>query len=171
MSTDHPVVGAIRAVLGPVGVLTGADAAPFLVDPRGVHEGSALAVARPVSTAEVQTVVRACADHGVAIVPQGGNTGLSGGTAAGADTPEARRAHFVCALSLAWPDGHVESFEGKVFGTLVWPPRGDKGFGYDPIFQADGHTMTFGEMEPEAKHAMSHRADAFGQLMAAVFAR
>ena len=87
MSTDHPVVGAIRAVLGPVGVLTGADAAPFLVDPRGVHEGSALAVARPVSTAEVQTVVRACADHGVAIVPQGGNTGLSGGTAAGADTP------------------------------------------------------------------------------------
>ncbi|MEM1198453.1 MAG: RdgB/HAM1 family non-canonical purine NTP pyrophosphatase [Pseudomonadota bacterium] len=91
--------------------------------------------------------------------------------AAGAETPEARRAHFVCALSLAWPDGHVETFEGKVFGSLVWPPRGDKGFGYDPIFQADGHTITFGEMEPEAKHAMSHRADAFGQLMATVFAR
>ena len=89
--------------------------------------------------------------------------------AAGADDPARRGAHFVCALSLAWPDGHVETFEGKVFGTLVWPPRGDKGFGYDPIFQATGHDMTFGEMAPEAKHAMSHRADAFAQLMAAVF--
>ena len=89
--------------------------------------------------------------------------------AAGADDPARRGAHFVCALSLAWPDGHVETFEGKVFGTLVWPPRGDKGFGYDPIFQATGHDITFGEMAPEAKHAMSHRADAFAQLMAAVF--
>lgn len=94
------------------------------------------------------------------------NDGL---TAAGAVTPGARAAHFVCALSLAWPDGHVESFEGKVFGTLVWPPRGTQGFGYDPIFQATGQDITFGEMAPEAKHAMSHRADAFAQLMAAVF--
>ncbi len=94
------------------------------------------------------------------------NDGLS---EAGADTPQQRGAHFVCALSLAWPDGHVETFEGKVFGTLVWPPRGDQGFGYDPVFQATGQQITFGEMEPEAKHAMSHRADAFAQLMAAVF--
>jgi len=81
-----------------------------------------------------------------------------------------RRANFTCALSLAWPDGHVETFEGKVFGDLVWPPRGEQGFGYDPIFQPDGHTVTFAEMDPAGKHAMSHRADAFRQLVAACFA-
>ena len=78
-------------------------------------------------------------------------------------------AHFVCALSLCWPDGHIESFEGRVDGLIAWPPRGDKGFGYDPIFQPIGHDVTFGEMEPDAKHAMSHRADAFRKLVAAVF--
>jgi len=83
--------------------------------------------------------------------------------------PETSRdAHFVCALALAWPDGHVEWFEGRVDGTLVWPPRGPHGFGYDPVFLPDGHQETFGEMEPAAKHAMSHRADAFRQLVAAV---
>jgi XTP/dITP diphosphohydrolase len=84
--------------------------------------------------------------------------------------PDAGRdAHFVCALSICWPDGHIESFEGRVDGTLVWPPRGDKGFGYDPMFQPLGHAITFGEMDPAAKHAMSHRADAFAKLVAAVF--
>lgn len=78
-------------------------------------------------------------------------------------------AHFTCALALAWPDGHVQWFEGRVHGTLVWPPRGERGFGYDPMFVADGHTMTFGEMEPAEKHAISHRADAFRQLVAAIF--
>ncbi len=78
-------------------------------------------------------------------------------------------AHFVCALALAWPDGHVEVFEGRVDGTISWPPRGTKGFGYDAIFQPSGHTVSFGEMEPEQKHAMSHRADAFAQMVAAVF--
>lgn len=78
-------------------------------------------------------------------------------------------AHFVCALALAWPDGHVEAFEGRVDGTITWPPRGDKGFGYDAIFQPQGHAISFGEMEPEKKHAMSHRADAFAQLVATVF--
>ncbi|MCW4462860.1 RdgB/HAM1 family non-canonical purine NTP pyrophosphatase [Sphingomonas sp. BT-65] len=80
-----------------------------------------------------------------------------------------RDAHFVCALALAWPDGHVEWFEGRVDGTLVWPPRGANGFGYDPMFLPNGHAETFGEMDPAAKHAMSHRADAFRQLVAAVF--
>ncbi|WP_109806239.1 RdgB/HAM1 family non-canonical purine NTP pyrophosphatase [Sphingosinithalassobacter portus] len=84
--------------------------------------------------------------------------------------PEASRgAHFVCALALAWPDGHVEWFEGRVDGTLVWPPRGDKGFGYDPVFQPIGEDITFGEMDPDRKHAMSHRADAFRQMVAAIF--
>ncbi len=80
-----------------------------------------------------------------------------------------RTARFICALTLAWPDGHVESFEGKVEGTLVWPMRGKNGFGYDPIFLPLGGDMTFGEMEPAAKHAMSHRADAFTQLVDACF--
>ena len=76
-------------------------------------------------------------------------------------------ARFVCALALAWPDGHVEVFEGEVRGALVFPPRGDRGFGYDPIFLAEGETETFGEIAPEKKHAMSHRADAFRKLVAA----
>ena len=81
------------------------------------------------------------------------------------------RAHFVCALCLAWPDGHMETVEGRVDGEIVWPPRGEKGFGYDPVFRPDGHDITFGEMEPAAKHAMSHRADAFAKLLARCFDR
>lgn len=82
-----------------------------------------------------------------------------------ATTPEARRAHFACALCLAWPDGTSEVFEGRVDGALVWPPRGENGFGYDPVFQPDGHAETFGEMAPADKHAMSHRARAFEKFM------
>lgn len=78
-----------------------------------------------------------------------------------------RRAHFVCALAIAWPDGHAEVFEGKVHGHLVWPPRGHRGFGYDPIFVPDGHDETFGEMDPAKKHAMSHRARAFAKFVEA----
>ncbi len=73
-------------------------------------------------------------------------------------------ARFVCALCLAWPDGGEEVFDGEVTGTLTFPPRGDNGFGYDPIFTPDGYDITFGEMAPAAKHAMSHRADAFRKL-------
>ena len=77
-------------------------------------------------------------------------------------------AHFVCALSLAWPDGEVQSFEGKVHGALAWPPRGANGFGYDAMFVAAGMDRTFGEIEPQAKHAISHRAEAFKLLVAAL---
>jgi XTP/dITP diphosphohydrolase len=80
-----------------------------------------------------------------------------------------RSASFVCALSLAWPDGHCETVEGRITGTLVWPPRGNHGFGYDPIFVPDGYTQTFGELNPALKHAISHRADAFRQLVARCF--
>ena len=80
-------------------------------------------------------------------------------------------ARFVCALALAWPDGHAEAFEGEVRGRIIWPARGTRGFGYDPIFAADGHQLTFGEMEPEAKHAISHRARAFAKLIEACFER
>jgi XTP/dITP diphosphohydrolase len=78
-----------------------------------------------------------------------------------------RRAWFIAALCLAWPDGHTESFVGRVDGTAIWPPRGAFGFGYDPMFLPAGGGQTFGEMRPEAKHAVSHRARAFAQVHAA----
>ena len=77
-----------------------------------------------------------------------------------------RRANFTCALVLAAPGGSAQVFEGKVFGTIVWPPRGRHGFGYDPIFVPDGYRETFGEMEPELKNQLSHRMRAFEKLMA-----
>lgn len=84
-----------------------------------------------------------------------------------------RRAHFVAALCLAWPDGHTETIRGEVHGTLVWPPRGDAGFGYDPMFLPEGHERTFGEMTAEEKHGLrpgegglSHRARAFAEFAA-----
>ena len=96
----------------------------------------------------------------------------------GAATPERRRAHFVSALCLAWPHGHTEEFEARVVGTLVWPPRGDRGFGYDPMFLPDGQQRTFGEMSSEEKHGLpprgkglSHRARAFIQLAEACLER
>ncbi len=96
----------------------------------------------------------------------------------GAKSPDQRRAHFMAALCLAWPDDHVEEFEGRVDGVAVWPPRGDKGFGYDPLFRPDGFDRTFGEMTPEEKHGLppkgqglSHRARAFIKLANACLAR
>ncbi|HEX8216539.1 MAG TPA: RdgB/HAM1 family non-canonical purine NTP pyrophosphatase [Allosphingosinicella sp.] len=83
--------------------------------------------------------------------------------ALGPDT--SRNAHFVCALALVWPDGQAEWFEGRVDGTLVWPPRGDQGFGYDPMFLPAGGERTFGEIAPDDKHRISHRADAFRKLV------
>jgi XTP/dITP diphosphohydrolase len=89
----------------------------------------------------------------------------------GAVTPQTRTAHFVSALCVTWPDGHMEEFEGRVDGTLVWPPRGDRGFGYDPMFLPDGYDLTFGEMTNVEKHGLppkglglSHRARAFLRL-------
>ena len=126
-------------------------------------------------------------DSGLAIEALGGEPGIYSARWAGeskdfglamklvheqlvnAGTEAGRDAHFVCALSLCWPDGHVESFEGRVDGTIVWPPRGTQGFGYDPIFQPVSYDISFGEMDPDAKHAISHRADAFRKLVAAVF--
>jgi XTP/dITP diphosphohydrolase len=91
-----------------------------------------------------------------------------------AKTPERRRAHFIAALCIAWPDGHLEEFEGRVDGVVAWPPRGDKGFGYDPLFRPDGFAQTFGEMSAQDKHGLppnglglSHRARAFVKLAAA----
>ncbi len=80
-----------------------------------------------------------------------------------------RSARFVCALCLAWPNGRQLVFEGEVKGAMVWPPRGTRGFGYDPMFVPEGYDITFGEMDPDSKHAISHRADAFRKLVAEVF--
>ena len=96
----------------------------------------------------------------------------------GAKAPEQRRAHFVSALCVAWPDGHLEEFEERVDGMVVWPPRGTLGFGYDPLFLPDGHMRTFGEMPSEEKHGLpphgrglSHRARAFLKLAEACLAK
>ncbi|MGR3455332.1 RdgB/HAM1 family non-canonical purine NTP pyrophosphatase [Pseudooceanicola sp.] len=86
------------------------------------------------------------------------------------DAPAPRRAAFCCTLCLAWPDGHDEIFEGRVEGQVVWPMRGAEGFGFDPVFLPDGETETFGEMDPEKKHGMSHRAHAFRKLVDGCFA-
>jgi len=80
-----------------------------------------------------------------------------------------RSASFVAVLALAWPDGHVEVFRGEVSGTLTWPPRGDRGFGYDPMFIPVGGALTFGELDPAEKHRISHRARAFAKLVEGCF--
>jgi XTP/dITP diphosphohydrolase len=97
--------------------------------------------------------------------------------ARGALRPDQRKAHFACALCVAWPDGHVEDFEGRIDGTLIWPPRGRQGFGYDPVFLPDGHARSFGEMSSDEKHGLppagaglSHRARAFLELAEACLA-
>lgn len=123
-------------------------------------------------------------DSGLAVMALGGEPGIYSARWAGPEKDftvamekvedaikgqDDRRAKFVCALALCWPDGHLETFEGVVSGALVWPPRGDNGFGYDPTFVADGYDITFGEMDPDKKHRISHRADAFRKLVDACF--
>jgi len=80
-----------------------------------------------------------------------------------------RAAQFNCVLAIAWPDGETAVYEGIVRGSLVWPPRGGRGFGYDPVFLPEGREETFGEMDPDEKHKISHRADAFAKLVADQF--
>lgn len=82
---------------------------------------------------------------------------------------KSRQAHFVAVLALGWPDGGIETFRGEIHGRLTWPPRGERGFGYDPIFVPDGYDETFGEIDPELKHRISHRARAFAKLVEACF--
>jgi XTP/dITP diphosphohydrolase len=123
-------------------------------------------------------------DSGLSVTALDGRPGIYSARWAGADKDFAaamqrvmdelgdaddRSAAFMCALCLAWPSGMVRHYQGRVDGTLVWPGRGDKGFGYDPIFVPDGHAITFGEMDPVEKHRISHRADAFRKLVADVF--
>jgi XTP/dITP diphosphohydrolase len=123
-------------------------------------------------------------DSGLCVAALGGGPGIYSARWAGPDKDFAaamrlvedkltgkadRSAFFVAALALAWPDGHIEVFHGEAHGTLVWPPHGIRGFGYDPMFLPNGGAETFGEMDPDAKHAISHRAEAFHKLVAACF--
>lgn len=145
--------------------------------------GNALLKAR--ASAKASGAVALADDSGLEVTALGGDPGIYSARRAGPErdfhlamqkVEEAMRAsgkpdrsaRFVCALALAHPDGAELVFEGEVRGRLVWPPRGEHGFGYDPVFVPAGHEQTFGEMDPAAKHAMSHRADAFNKLVATV---
>nr|WP_294811541.1 RdgB/HAM1 family non-canonical purine NTP pyrophosphatase [uncultured Sphingomonas sp.] len=178
----------IRALLGPYGIEPVSAAELDLPEPEETGVTFvANAELKALQAADLSGLPALADDSGLCVEALNGDPGIFSARWAGetkdfgiamqrvedklaALPPETGRdAHFVCALALAWPDGHVEWFEGRADGVLVWPPRGDRGFGYDPVFVPNGHDVTYGEMEPEAKHAMSHRADAFRQLVSAVF--
>jgi XTP/dITP diphosphohydrolase len=176
----------IRALLGPYGIEPVSAADLDLPEPEETGTTFvANAELKALQAADLSGLPALADDSGLCVDALRGDPGIFSARWAGADKDfgvamqlvedrlaaidEAPRdAHFVCALALAWPDGHVEWFEGRVEGSLVWPPRGDNGFGYDPMFLPDGETLTFGEMAPEAKTPLTHRADAFRQLVAAV---
>ena len=175
----------IGALLAPFGV--DAISAGDLNLPEPVEDGSSFianAEIKALAAARASSLPALADDSGIEINALGGGPGIYSARYAGPDKDFAvamERVHkeigdnpdtganFTCALTLAWPDGQSESFEGKVFGNITWPMRGDKGFGYDPIFVPTGHTATFAEMDPADKHAMSHRANAFNLLIDACF--
>lgn len=175
----------IADLLGPLGVqvLSAGDAG--VAEPEETGNTFAENAELKARTSAEQAKLPALADDsGLAVHALGGDPGIYSARWAGpekdfrlamekvnaalGDSPD-RRAEFVCALCLAWPDGERRIYEGRVAGTLVWPPRGERGFGYDPIFIPDGHDITFGEMDPADKHRISHRARAFEKLVADLF--
>ena len=180
-------------LLGPFGIAVKSAGELGLPEPEETGTTfEANAILKAKAAAEASHLTALADDSGLAVDALGGAPGIysarwagptkdfsiamrkveDGLQAKGATTPEKRRAHFVAALALATPEGEVETFTGQVGGTLVWPPRGEHGFGYDPIFLPDGHSRTFGEMGAEEKHgwragrteALSHRARAFKLL-------
>ena len=173
----------IAALLAPLGVTTLSAAGLGLPEPEETADsfaGNALLKARAAAAA---TGLPALADDsGLAVHALGGEPGIRSARWAGPERDFAmamarvnralgnaadRRAAFVCALAIVAPDGGEAVFKGRAAGHLIWPPRGEHGFGYDPIFVPDGHSLTFGEMAPAAKHAIGHRAAAFARLLAA----
>lgn len=171
----------IRDLLAPFGVDCVSAADLNLPEPEETgktFEENAVLKAR---AAAVESNIPALADDsGLAVAALGGEPGIYSARWAGPERDfnlamkavheklgdnADRRAAFICVLALVWPDGHVESFEGRIDGSLVWPPRGEKGFGYDPMFVAEGFDRTFAEIDPQEKHAVSHRARAFRLLV------
>ena len=186
-SHNEGKVREIAALFAPFGIECSSADALGLVEPEETAESfieNAELKAR--ATASASGLPALADDSGLEVAALGGAPGIHSARWGGPhkdfglamarvhDALEAKRvtdghANFTCALALAAPDGEVQAFEGKVFGTLVWPPRGGNGFGYDPIFMPDGYDETFGEMEPGLKDAVSHRARAFEKLMLAAY--
>lgn len=180
----------INDLVGPFGlraVSAGALGLPVPEETETTFEGNAAIKALAAATASGRPAL--ADDSGLEVAALGGRPGVH--TADWAETPAGRdftlamrrveqelraagaidrSARFVCCLCLAWPDGHCESFLGSVDGALTWPPRGTMGFGFDPVFVPSGYAKTFAELDPETKHAISHRADAFRQLVEACLA-
>ena len=186
LATHNPgKVIEIAALMKPFGievVSAGDLGLPEPVETEATFEGNARLKAHAAATASGMPAL--ADDSGLAVAALDGAPGIYSARWAGPDKDfrlamdrvweeigdnPSREAKFVCALSLAWPDGHDETFLGTITGALKFPPSGDRGFGYDPIFVPTGFTQTFGEMDPDKKHAMSHRAHAFEQLVAACF--
>jgi len=167
----------ISALLEPYGVEVVGAATLGLIEP--AETGSSFeenAELKAKVAARASSLPALADDSGLVVPALGGKPGIHSARWAGAAKDFAaamgrvhrllgglkdRRAFFVAVLVLAWPDGRIESFRGEAHGTLVFPPRGGRGFGYDPIFLPEGGRETFGEMQPEAKHKISHRAKAF----------
>ncbi|MBV9747784.1 MAG: RdgB/HAM1 family non-canonical purine NTP pyrophosphatase [Acetobacteraceae bacterium] len=175
----------IRALLGPYGVEPVSAAELDLPEPEETGTTFfANAELKARQAADLSGLPALADDSGLCVDALGGDPGIFSARLAGEgkDFAEAMRrvnaalpdgasrdAHFICVLALAWPDGHVEWFEGRADGTLAWPPRGENGFGYDPMFLPEGGAQTYGEMTPDRKHADNHRARAFRKLVEAVF--
>ena len=175
----------IAALLRPFGVAVKSAAELDLPEPKETGTTfTANAELKALAAAENSGVAALADDSGLVVTALKGEPGIYSARWAGPEKDfgvamrkvedelkgkDGRAAHFTCALALCWPDGHMETFEGFVHGTLVWPPRGTQGFGYDPVFQADGYTITFGEMDSDEKHRISHRARAFKKLVDACF--
>ena len=189
----------MRELLAPYGVVTQSAAELALPEPEETGKTfAANARIKALAAARASEKPAFADDSGLVIDALGGEPGIHSARWAGPDkdfraamnriqslliergvkTSEQRRAHFVAALCIAWPDGDVEEFEGRVDGIAIWPPRGDKGFGYDPLFRPDGFDRTFGQMDAQEKHGLppqgqglSHRARAFMKLAAACLSR
>ena len=175
----------IRELMAPLGVAVATAADLGLAEPDETGASFAANAEIKARAATLATRGPALADDSGLVVPAlGGAPGIHSARWAGPERDFAaamrrieaeladrddRSAYFAAALALAWPDGHCETFEGRVDGALVFPPRGQRGFGYDPIFVPDGHDETFGEMDPAEKRAISHRARAMAKLLAACF--
>ncbi len=189
-SHNQGKVREIRALLGPYGMEPVSAAELDLPEPEETGTTFvANAELKAMTAADLSGLVALADDSGLCVEALNGEPGVY--TANWAETPQgrdwmlamrkvedrlqalgpdaSRSARFVCTLALAWPDGHVEWFEGEAFGHLVWPPRGDMGFGYDPVFVPEGHDRTFAEMTPEEKLPLTHRTAAFAKLVRAVF--
>ncbi|MEQ9199360.1 MAG: RdgB/HAM1 family non-canonical purine NTP pyrophosphatase [Rhodospirillales bacterium] len=184
-SHNEHKVGEIGVFLEPFGVETVSAGSLGLPEPEETGDSFvANAHLKAVAAAGAANLPALADDSGLCVSALGGEPGIYSARWGGPEKDfdlAMRRVHegiganpdrsacFVAVLCLAWPDGHTDCFEGRVDGTIIWPPRGDAGFGYDPIFQPAGESRSFAEMSGAEKHAVSHRARAFDQLVAACF--